>query len=378
MNPPSLTIGVEEEYQIVDPETRELRSYITQFLEDGKMVLRELELKPEMHQSMVEMGTPICHDIQETRAEITRMRSAISDLAARRGLVIAAAGTHPFSHWEKQEITPFPRYYGVVEDMQMLARRLLIFGMHVHIGIEDREFAIDTMNVLRYMTPHILALSTSSPFFEGRDTGLKSFRSVIFEDFPRTGLPDYFSSYAEFENFVNILVKTHCIDDGKRIWWDIRPHPYFSTLEFRICDMCTKVDEAVAIVALFQALVAKHYRMRKDNTTFRIYRRDLIAENKWRAVRYGLDGKLLDLGKQAEVPARDLMHELVDFVDDVLDDLGSRREVEYVFKILAEGTSADRQLQTYRETGDLKAVVDRVVAETVIGVPRQAPFLPGG
>jgi carboxylate-amine ligase len=378
MTPPSLTIGVEEEYQIVDPETRELRSYITQFLEDGKMVLRELELKPEMHQSMVEMGTPICHDIQETRAEITRMRSAISDLAARRGLVIAAAGTHPFSHWEKQEITPFPRYYGVVEDMQMLARRLLIFGMHVHIGIEDREFAIDTMNVLRYMTPHILALSTSSPFFEGRDTGLKSFRSVIFEDFPRTGLPDYFSSYAEFENFVNILVKTHCIDDGKRIWWDIRPHPYFSTLEFRICDMCTKVDEAVAIVALFQALVAKHYRMRKDNTTFRIYRRDLIAENKWRAVRYGLDGKLLDLGKQAEVPTRDLMYELVDFVDDVLDDLGSRREVEYVFKILAEGTSADRQLQTYRETGDLKAVVDRVVAETVSGVPRQASSLTGG
>lgn len=364
--PPSLTIGIEEEYQIIDPETRDLRSYITQFLEEGRMVLRE-SLKPELHQSMVEVGTPVCHTIQEAREEIVRLRSAIATLAKRKGLCIAAAGTHPFASWLAQDITPFERYYKVAEDMQYLARRLLIFGMHVHIGIEDREFAIDTMNVIRYMMPHILALSTSSPFWMGRNTGLKSYRSVIFEDFPRTGIPDYFNSWAEFQEFLDILVQTGSIEDGSKIWWDVRPHPFYPTLEFRVCDMCTKVDEAVAVAALFQALVAKLWKLRRQNMTFRIYRRALVDENKWRAVRYGLDGKLIDFGIRQELPARDLLRELVEFVDEVLDELGSREEVEYVYRILEEGSSADRQLATFRDTGDMKAVVDRLVAETMEG-----------
>jgi carboxylate-amine ligase len=367
---PSLTLGVEEEYMIIDPVTRELRSYITQFLEEGdRSLLRESQLKPELYQSVVEVGTPVCHNVQELRGEVVAMRRGVTDLAGKKGLAIAAAGTHPFSEWMQQEVTPFTRYYGVMEDMQYLARRLLIFGLHVHVGIEDREFLIDAMNVSRYMLPHILALSTSSPFWLGRKTGLKSMRSVIFEDFPRTGIPDHFGSYAEFEQFVQTLIRTNCIDDGKRIWWDVRPHPFFNTLEFRICDMCTRVEEVICVAALFQALIAKLWKMRRDNITFRIYRRALVTENKWRAVRYGLDGKLVDFGKQVELPARDLIRELIEwFLDDVLDELGSRAAVHYAFKIMENGTSADRQLATFERTGDLKAVVDQLIAETQEGV----------
>jgi carboxylate-amine ligase len=239
--------------------------------------------------------------------------------------------------------------------------------MHVHIGIEDREFAIDTMNVVRYMMPHVLALSTSSPFWMGRDTGLKSYRSVIFEDFPRTGIPDQFTSWAEFQSFIDVLVQTGCIEDGSKVWWDVRPHHRYSTLEFRVADMCTKVDEAICVAALFQALVLKMWKLRRQNMTFRIYRKGLIEENKWRAVRYGLDGKLIDFGIRKELPARDLIRELIEFVDDVVDELGSRKEVEYAYTIMAQGSSADRQRATFQETADMKAVVDRIVAETMEG-----------
>lgn len=364
---PSLTIGIEEEYQIIDPQTRELRSYITQFLEEDRLVLRE-QLKPELHQSIIEVGTKICHTVQEAREELVKLRRTVLDLATRKGLVIAAAGTHPFSSWLAQDITPLDRYLGVLKDMGVLAQQLLIFGTHVHIGIEDREFLIDAMNVLRYMLPHVLCLSTSSPFWMGRDTRLKSYRSVIFKSFPRTGIPPHFTSWADFQSYVETLVRTGSIEDGTKIWWDARPNAKYPTLEFRICDCCTKVDEAICVAALFQALVAKHYKMRRDNTTFRVYRSALVEENKWRAVRYGLDGNLIDFGKQQELPARSLLHELVDFVDDVLDELGSRKEVEYAYTILQEGSSADRQLQTYAETGDLNAVVDRLIAETKEGV----------
>lgn len=368
MQPPMLTIGIEEEYQIIDPETRELRSYITQFLEDGKMILRERELKPELHQSMVEMGTPVCHNIQDARDEVRRMREAIGSLANKRGLCVASAGTHPFSSWMNQEITPFERYLGVVQDMQILARQLLIFGTHVHIGIEDREFLIDTMNVVRYLLPHVLALSTSSPFWQGQDTGLKSYRSVIFKNFPRTSIPDHYTGWSDYEYYTDMLIKTGCIADTTKIWWDVRPNARYPTLEFRICDACTRVEEVICVAAIFQAIVLKLWKLRRDNLTFRIYRRALIEENKWRAVRYGLDGKLIDFGKQQELPARDLIHELIEwFIGDVVDELGSRKEVEYVYKILAEGSSADRQLRKYKETGDMKAVVDQIVAETMEG-----------
>jgi carboxylate-amine ligase len=364
-----LTLGIEEEYQIVDPISRDLRSYITQFLDGGRMTLREI-IKPELLQSMVELGTPVCANVSAARREIARMRGAISQLAERNGLVIASAGTHPFASWMTQDITPHERYTGVVEDMQYLARQLLIFGMHVHVGIPDRELAIDTMNVLRYMMPHVLALSTSSPFWMGEVTGLKSFRSTLFEDFPRTGIPDEFESYASYERFVDTLVATGCIPDATKIWWDIRPHPRYPTLEFRVCDACTRIDEAVCMAAIFQALVAKHIKLARENMTFRPYRRALVEENKWRAVRYGLDGKLIDFGRGQQLSARDLVHELVEFVDDVVDELGSREAVHYAFTILEGGSSADRQLAVFERTGSLEAVVDHLVAETAEGVDR--------
>lgn len=360
------TIGIEEEYQLIDPVTRELRSSITEMMERGKMILREY-VKPEMMQSQVEVGTRVCHTIKEAREQLVELRSTIISLAAEHRLAIVAAGTHPFSNWASQEVTPHERYYGVLNDMQQLARQLVIFGMHVHIGIPDEELLIDTMNVIRYFLPHILTLSTSSPFWMGSDTGLKSYRTVIFDSFPRTGIPDYFTSYAEYTHYVNTMIKTGCIDDGKKIWWDVRPHPYFQTLELRICDMCTRVDEAVAIAALFQAIVARLYKLRQSNMTFRVYRSDLIRENKWRAMRFGLDGQLLDLGKGIQLPARDLLLELLDFVDEVVDELDSRNEINAIHRILAEGSSADRQLATYRQTGDLKAVVDRLIEETKEG-----------
>jgi glutamate---cysteine ligase / carboxylate-amine ligase len=362
------TLGIEEEYQVVDPETRELRSYITQILERGQTILRE-QIKPEMHQSIVEVGTKPVRTVQEARAEVVRLRGTIAALSAQHGLKIVAAGTHPISSWMQQEITPFERYKGVVEEMQELALRLLIFGMHVHIGMPNNETAIELMNVARYFLPHILALSTSSPFWMSRNTGFKSYRSTIFSNFPRTGIPPSFSSYAEFDGYVNLLIKTKSIDNGKKIWWDLRPHPLFGTLEFRVCDIATRVDECIALAALMQAIVVRLYLMFEQNTTFRVYRRAIINENKWRAQRWGLDGKLIDFGKRAEVDAKALMHELVAFVDEVLDPLGSRAEVEYLLKIVDGGTSADRQLAIFKQTNDLKDVVDNLIAETTEGVP---------
>jgi carboxylate-amine ligase len=368
MKPPSLTIGIEEEYQIIDPQTRELRSYITQILEDSRLILRE-QVKAELHQSMVEVGTCVCKTPAEARAELVRLRREVIGLAARAGLRIAAAGTHPFSSWVDQEITPLERYLGVKQDMQDLAQQLLIFGAHVHIGVEDRDFLIDAMNVARYFLPHVLCLSASSPFWMGRNTGLKSYRSIIFRHFPRSGVPPLFTSWAELSGLVDCLMRTNSIPDGTKLWWDVRPNWKYPTLEFRVCDVCTRLDEAVCVAALFQALIAKLWKLRRDNLTFRLYPLSLIEENKWRAVRYGLDGKLLDLGREAELPARELVRELIEwFLDDVLDDLGSRKEVEYAFRILAHGSSADRQLATFQRTGDLKDVVDQLIRETEEGV----------
>ncbi len=372
MKAPSLTLGIEEEYQIVDPKTGELRSYITQILEEGKVLLRE-QVKPELHQAMVEIGSEVCQTPGELRSELVRLRRTIMELAGKNGLRIIAAGTHPFSSWLEQEITPQERYMGVKQDMQELAQRLLIFGTHVHVGIEDREFLIDAMNVARYFMPHVLALSTSSPFWMGRLTGLKSYRSIIFRNFPRSGVPRIFDSWQDYQYLVNTLVNTHSIPNASKIWWDVRPNHSYPTLEFRICDVCTRVDEAIAMAAIFQAIVAKLWKLRRDNITFRVYPHDLIDENKWRAVRYGIDGNLIDFGKQEEKPARELIRELLGwFIDDVVDELGSRKEVEYAYRILQEGSSADRQLATYQRTGSFKAVVDQLIQETAEGVLPEA------
>jgi len=361
---PSFSLGIEEEYQIIDPVTGELRSYITELLEAGKLIMKE-QVKAELHQYIVEVGTSVCNTPAEIKVEIARLRRGVMELAARNGLKIAAAGTHPFSSWTTQDITPFERYIGVREDMQMLAQQLLIFGTHVHVTIEDPDFLIDAMNVVRYFMPHVLCLSTSSPFWVGQDTGLKSYRSIVFRNFPRTGSPPRFESYADFQRYVDIMVKTHSIPEGTKVWFDVRPNHNYPTLEFRIFDVCTRVDEAVCVAAIFQAFIYKLWKLRRDNMTFRVYPSALTEENKWRAVRYGLDGKLIDFGKQEEKPARDLIREMLEwFLGDVLDELGSRKEVEYAYQILEHGSSADRQLATFKRTGSLKAVVDQLIGET--------------
>ena len=358
-----LTIGIEEEFQIVDSDG-ELRAHIDTLMASAKPVLGE-ELKPEFLQSFVEIGTKVCADVAEARQEIARLRGTLHSLLVENDLRLASAGTHPFSHWKDQPRTEHERYRELEEEMQDVIRELLIFGMHVHVGIPDPEVRVEIFNEARYFLPHLLALSTSSPFWLGRNTGLKSYRGVVWSRFPRTGIPPDFTSYDEFENYVEVLIKTNSIDDGKKIWWDLRPHHVYPTLEFRICDACTKVEETICLAALIQAICAKLVKLRRGNLGFRKYLPNLVAENKWRAMRHGIDGKLIDFGKQAEVPYRDLAMELLEFVDDVVDDLGSRDACEYVNTILAEGTSADRQLEVYRRTGDLKAVVDHVSAETV-------------
>jgi carboxylate-amine ligase len=370
---PSLTIGIEEEYQTIDPETRDLRSHIdTEIISQGKVLLKEA-VKSEMHQSVVEIGTGVCTNIRDAGRELKNLRVQIVELAKKNGLRLASAGTHPFADWRKQAISPDERYTIIVQDLKMVARANLIFGLHVHVGVEDRETAIHLMNAARYFLPHILALSTNSPFWQGMDTGLKSYRCKVFDKFPRTNIPDYFTSWSEYQTFVDLLVKTNCIDNAKKIWWDIRPHPNFPTLEFRICDVPMRADETIAIAALIQATVAKLYKLHEANQGFRLYRRALIMENKWRALRYGLDGKLIDFGKKIEVPVRDLIYEYLHFVDDVVDELGSRQEINSIHRILEHGTGADRQLRIFQETGDLTKVVDYMIYETEAGlVPEPA------
>jgi carboxylate-amine ligase len=361
----TFTLGIEEEFQIIDPHTRDLSPHNKEIIEMGEPILGD-KIKPEMLMSCVETTTGVCKNISEAREDLKRNRSTISELAARQGLAIGAAATHPFSNWALQPITEHERYRVLEEELQDVIREILIFGMHVHVGIQNRDTAVAIMNELRYFLPHILALSTSSPFWLGRNTGLKSFRSVVFQRFPRTGIPEDFESYAAFEQYIDTLVKTKCIDDGKKIWWDVRPHPHFSTIEVRIADMPTKMEESLALAALIQAVVVKLYKLKTQNLGWRKYSRALIMENKWRAIRYGIEGKMLDLGIQEEVPTRDIMHELLNLVDDVVDELGSRKEVEYIHTILNNGTSADRQLATYARTGDLQKVVDQVLQESAI------------
>lgn len=363
----TFTLGIEEEFQTIDPVTRNLRSHMSKLVEDGKIQLQE-RVKAEMHQSVVEVGTNICHNIHEAREEVTFLRKMILDLAQRENLQVAAAGTHPFADWVDQLITPDPRYDEIIDELRDVARGNLIFGLHVHVGIENRNEGIEIMNAVRYFLPHIYALSTNSPFWCGRNTGYKSYRSKVFDKFPRTGIPDYFSSAAEYDEYVNLLIKTKCIDNGKKIWWDIRVHPFFNTIEFRICDIPMRVDETICLAAIMQALVAKIHKLHRANLSFRPYHRMLINENKWRAARYGIQGKLIDFGKQEEVDYKILMYELLDFIDDVVDELGSRKEIEYIHTMLHMGTGADRQLAVFEKTNDLNAVVDYIVSETKLGI----------
>ena len=360
-------MGVEEEYMVIDPHTRELASHDQKIVELASHVIND-SVKAEMHQAVVEVGTGICKDVTQAYQEIRDLRKVVSEVAGTLGLKIGAAGTHPFSHWSTQLITPNPRYDEIVQEMQEAARSNLIFGLHVHVGIKDKNMAIHIHNTVRYFLPHIYALSCNSPFWEGRNTGFKSFRTKVFDKFPRTGIPDRFENWDDFKNYVNLLIKTNCIDNAKKIWWDVRVHPFFDTIEFRICDVPMRVEETIAITAVFQALVVKLYKLRLQNMSFILYTRALINENKWRASRYGLDGRMIDFGKQIEVDTRVLILELLDFVDDVVDDLGSRDAINYIRIILEKGTGADRQLAVFNETGSLEKVVDYITEQTVFGL----------
>lgn len=375
--PPTLRIGIEEEYQIVDPETRNLRYIVTRAGKDERPVLRGREgdspLPPQLTAAIQALSMPSQPDITAAREALLAQRQAICELANERGLLVAAAGTHPFASWKQADIPIHSRYEGLVADLQVIAQRLLIFGMHVHIGVEDRDFAIDCMNIVRYMLPHLFTLSTSSPFWTGRDTGLKSYRSILHDNLPRSGIAHSFSSYAEYRHYVDLLLKTHCIRSEAEIWWDVRPHPSYPSLEFRVFDMCPLVDDALGIVALVQAVVAWLYELRRRNISFRLYPRSLIDENKWRAERHGLDGRLVDFGKEQQLPARHLLRELLRLVDGHVDDLGSRQEFNHLYSLVEHNTSADRQRAVYRAQGGdanreaaLRAVVDSVVAETMI------------
>jgi len=359
----NLTLGVEEEYQLIDPKTKELTSYITEIMEDGEVIFRD-EVKPELLQSQIEVGSKVCNNLEELELDLGRLRRLVKTYANKNNLDIVAAGTHPFSHWKDQIVTDKERYHGFMDSTQYVGKRMLIFGMHVHIGIKSKDLRIDIMNQMRYFMPHILALSTSSPFWQGNITGFKSFRSIIFEDLPRTGIPEVFTSYKDYESYIKTLIKCNTIDEPTKIWWDIRPHSIYPTLEFRICDCPTRMMDALSIAALIQALVAKLIILRNSNQSWRDYRGSLIHENKWRATKDGINSKLLDLGKVKEVPYQKLMMEMLDFVDEVVDQLGSRKYINHIKEILKEGTSADKQIQIFKSSGDIKEVVNHLISET--------------
>ena len=366
LNYKTFTLGVEEEYMVVDPETRELKSHEQKIVHEGQKVIKD-KVKAEMHQAVVEVGTDICADADEAWQDVAALRKTISEIAGGLGFAMGAAGTHPFSHWESQLITDHIRYNELVNELQEAARSNLIFGLHVHVGMENREMANHIANSTRYFLPHIYALSTNSPFWVGRLSGYKSFRTKVFDKFPRTGIPEAFESIDAYENYVKLLVKTNCIDNAKKIWWDLRVHPFFNTVEFRICDIPLTVDETITLATLFQAVCARIYLLRSKNLNFIQYSRALLNENKWRASRYGIDGRLIDFGKEEEVNTRALLYELLDFIDPVIDHLGSRHRLAYIHKILENGTGADRQLKVFEETKNLVSVVDYIRQQFLAG-----------
>src|SRR5882757_1902018 len=355
INYSNFTLGIEEEYMVIDPTTRELKSHEQKIVTEGQKVIRD-KVKAEMHQAVVEVGSDICRDITEAHKDVSTLRKTISQIAESLGFHVGASGTHPFSHWESQLITDHARYNEIVNELQEAARSNLIFGLHVHVGMESREMANHIANSTRYFLPHIYALSTNSPFWEGRQTGYKSFRTKVFDKFPRTGIPETFESIEAYDNYIKLLVKTNCIDNAKKIWWDLRVHPFFNTVEFRICDIPLTVQETIAITALFQAICAKLYKLKSQNLNFMMYSRALLNENKWRASRYGIESNMIDFGKETEVNTRVLIYELLDFVDDVVPHLGSRHAISHVHKMLDEGTGADRQLKVFEETKSLEKV----------------------
>jgi carboxylate-amine ligase len=373
---PQLTIGVEEEYLLVDKDTRALVVDPPDGLMQDCEQRLGMQVSTELLQSQVEIGTRVCANVGEVRDELIRLRGNIKEVANSYGLEPIAASTHPFSSWQDQKATPKERYDRLTVEMQGAARRLLICGMHVHVGIDDDELRIDLMNQMSYFLPHLLALSCSSPFWEGRDSGLKSYRLTVFDALPRTGLPERFASYAEYERHVRVLMDAGLIEDTTRIWWDLRPSAKFPTLETRIMDVCTRLDDTVSLAALLVCIFRMLYRLRTHNQRWRIYTPMLIKENRWRAMRYSFDEGLIDLAKGRVVPFEDLLNEMLSLVAEDAEALGCTEEVNDLQHILQRGTSAHRQLKKYEleraggasDEDALKGVVDRLIKDTAEGL----------
>jgi carboxylate-amine ligase len=370
------SLGIEEEFQLVRRNTGELCSCAQSVLEKSAPYF-EKNIKPEMLQSMVEFVSDILPDITAARRELYTSRALLSRLAEEEGLALVSAGTHPTASWREQVRTEHERYFDIEEEYQDVGRSILIFGLHVHVGIEDKELSLTIMNQVRTWLPQLLAISSNSPFWNGRMTGLKSYRSVVWKRFPRSGMPELFLSRSHFDQYVQHLVEMECIDNGKKIWWDIRPHPFFDTLEFRVCDMPATIEDTLALAALCQALVAKLAQLNEHGKEVPALRRDYIEENKWRAMRYGLDAEVLDFVQHRRLSMRDSIQEMLDFVDDVVDELGSRYEMNYLRALLAmpQGTGADRQIAVYQESRDVQKVNQFLMEQTMQGVTLNAADL---
>ncbi|MEO1201500.1 MAG: carboxylate-amine ligase [Pseudomonadota bacterium] len=373
---PAFTLGIEEEYLLVDKETRSLVIDPPEELQQECEGRAEGQVTGELLRSQIEIGTKVCNNIQEAREDLARLRSIIIEVADKYNCAPIAASTHPFSAWTDQKTTQKDRYDALTAEMQGAARRLVICGMHVHVGIAEDELRIDLMNQMSYFLPHLLALSCSSPFWGGRDTGLKSYRLTIFDALPRTGLPERFASWAEYQRHVNVLMDAGLIEDTTRIWWDMRPSAKFPTLETRVMDVCTRIDDAIALASLLVCILRMLYRLRKSNQRWRLYTPMLIHENRWRAMRYSFDEGLIDLARGMVVPFDELLDELLSLVAEDAEALGCTEEISHVQDIVTRGTSAHRQLKDYeleRAAGksveeSLRAVVDTLIADTREGV----------
>ena len=373
---PELTIGIEEEYLVVDRETRDLFSSPPESMWDSLREVIGPQVTHEFLQAQIEVGTKVCTKVSEARDDLARMRAELNGIVSEYGAAIMAASTHPFANWEKQTTTQDPRYMRLQADYQQVARQLVICGMHVHCGIADRHLRIDLMNQVKYFLPHLLALSTSSPFWDGVNTGLLAYRLVIFQNLPRTGIPEEFASWSEYERYVDILVEAGLIEDSSKLWWDIRPSGKYPTLEMRVSDVCTRLDDAMTIAAIYQGLLAALFRLRKNNQRWRTYAPGIIEENIWRAQRYGAAGSLVDFGKGALVPFAELIEEIIETVALDAVDLDIREEVRHARTIVNEGTSADRQIAAFEEAKEggasdheaLQAVVDELIEDTMYGI----------
>ncbi|MEX1038053.1 MAG: carboxylate-amine ligase [Acidimicrobiia bacterium] len=376
MDRPEFTIGIEEEYLVVDRETRDLIKRPPDSMWKALESILGSQVSPEFLKAQIEVGTRVCSTVAEAREDLARMRLGLSGVVNEYGAAIIASSTHPFANWSEQETTEDPRYMRLASDYQQVARQLVICGMHVHVGIGDPHLRIDLMNQVKYMLPHLLALSTSSPFWAGQPTGLLAYRLVIFQNLPRTGVPEEFASWGEYERTVEILVNAGLIEDASKLWWDIRPSNKYPTLEMRVSDICTRLEDAMTVAALYQCLLGFLYRLRRDNQRWRTYSPMMIEENLWRAQRYGVDGSLVDFGRGELVGYADLIEEFIEMLAQDATEFGVREELRHARTIVSEGTSAHRQLATYEkargegadEREALNQVVDGLITDTMYGL----------